>query len=377
MAIPTLLVFAGGLGDEGPERLVRVAQEAATLDLLDRAIASGGFDRVILATDSGDLAAMAPAGVVVEVGGTPFHFGRSLRALVERHRISHPFYFGGASAPLMPAQDLAALAARAGQLDRRAIANNLFSCDWIGFAPPSALATIPLPEQDNPLGLLLRDQAGYEVVTPPRSAATLFDIDTPTDLLILANHPAAGPRARAAVVAMGLDDQRLRAAMAVMTDYRAELLVAGRVGSPIWAYLEAETACRVRLFSEERGMRSHGREARGEARTILGHYLAAVGPERFFESLAELGNAALIDTRVLFHHFHLDLSAADRFNSDLGRPDEIENPFVRAFTRAALAAPIPVVLGGHSLVAGGLWAAVEGAWWRKDPPTLDACTSGR
>jgi hypothetical protein len=51
-------------------------------------------------------------------------------------------------------------------------------------------------------------------------------------------------------------------------------------------------------------------------------------------------------------------SPADRFNSDLRRPNDIADSFLRNFTAAALAAPIPVVLGGHSLVSGGLLALI-------------------
>ena len=57
-------------------------------------------------------------------------------------------------------------------------------------------------------------------------------------------------------------------------------------------------------------------------------------------------------------------SAADRFYSDLRQPEKISDPWVRRFTEAAIEAPIPVVLGGHSLVSGGLYALVEAAWAR-------------
>ena len=42
------------------------------------------------------------------------------------------------------------------------------------------------------------------------------------------------------------------------------------------------------------------------------------------------------------------------------------DPVVRDLTAAARAAPIPVVLGGHSLVAGGIWALAEAAWLARD-----------
>ena len=52
-------------------------------------------------------------------------------------------------------------------------------------------------------------------------------------------------------------------------------------------------------------------------------------------------------------------SKLDRFNSDLHRWEEVDDPFLRRFTQAAAQAQIPVVLGGHSVVAGGLMALIE------------------
>jgi hypothetical protein len=52
-------------------------------------------------------------------------------------------------------------------------------------------------------------------------------------------------------------------------------------------------------------------------------------------------------------------SRADRFASDLYQVDAIEDPWLRAFTRAAKEAPIPILLGGHNVVSGGLYAIAE------------------
>jgi hypothetical protein len=109
-------------------------------------------------------------------------------------------------------------------------------------------------------------------------------------------------------------------------------------------------------------MEAGGRAERGEARSLLGFYLEEVGPRRFFQALGELADLALLDSRVLFAHLGRRPTAADRFWSDLLRPEEVEDPQVREFTSAAKEAPLPVVLGGHSLVAGGLYALVELAW---------------
>ena len=111
-------------------------------------------------------------------------------------------------------------------------------------------------------------------------------------------------------------------------------------------------------------MRASGRQARGEVRSLLGYYLDAVGLEPFFVALATMAQAFLLDSRVLFAHRGLWPSAADRFHSDLRQPEQIVDPFVRDLTAAAMAAPVPVIMGGHSLVSGGMYALVEAAWAR-------------
>ncbi|MFQ6033930.1 MAG: hypothetical protein ACE5KR_03615, partial [Candidatus Bipolaricaulia bacterium] len=159
-----------------------------------------------------------------------------------------------------------------------------------------------------------------------------------------------------------LDPTLLERALDYLTDREATLLIAGRVPSYAWRYLEEETACQVRVFSEERGMEASGRAERGETRSLLGLLLEEVGPARFFRALGELADLVLLDSRVLFAHLGLRPTTTDRFWSDLFRPEEIEDPSVKEFTAQALEAPVPIVLGGHSLVAGGLYALVELAW---------------
>ena len=75
------------------------------------------------------------------------------------------------------------------------------------------------------------------------------------------------------------------------------------MSSKTLAYLEKESACRTRVFSEERGMRADGRMERGEVRSLLGMHMQAVGMERFFqEVLPELGQAAFLDDRAIWVH---------------------------------------------------------------------------
>ncbi len=357
------------------ERLMAGAQAALTLDLLETAQSAGVFDGYILVTDIPELAALAPPWVTVEQNADDFHFGERLRDLVARYAIERPFYLGGGSGPLLTADSLAEMADRLAHAESLVLTNNRFSADLVAFTPGSALERIDLPATDNPLPGLLRNQAGLEVIELPRTTALSFDVDTPTDFIVLRLHPQIGHNTRAFLDGLALNDARLREAMMLFTNPDAEVVIAGRAPSQIVAYMQTETACRERFIIEERGMQAAGRDRPGAVRSILGHYLEAVGMERFFSTLATLGQAVFLDTRVLFYHLGLDPSAEDRFASDLGLWETIAEPTVRAFTRAALHAPVPVVLGGHSLVAGGLMALVDAAWLEHDRLTGKALPS--
>ena len=92
---------------------------------------------------------------------------------------------------------------------------------------------------------------------------------------------------------------RIEAASDIFTQRQGQAVISGRVNSRTMAYLERESACRTRVFSEERGMRADGRMERGEVRSLLGMQMQAVGMERFFqEVLPDLGQAAFLDDRV-------------------------------------------------------------------------------
>jgi hypothetical protein len=213
---------------------------------------------------------------------------------------------------------------------------------------------------------LLHDQAGLPVEALPRSINTLLDIDTPTALCVLALYGRTGPRLARLLSVLDLNLTSYRRVMDCVIDRTRTLLVAGRVGSHTWQYLERNTACRVRLYAEERGMQADGREAAGLVRSLLGYYIEAVGLQRAFATIADLADGACIDARVLSAHARSTPSRADRFNSDLGHADLIRDRMLHDLTAVAQAAPLPVLLGGHALVSGGLMALVQAAWDEHD-----------
>lgn len=363
-ADPALVVFEGGRAAGYWEKRLQQVRRAAVQDLLARAGQAQCFDPVVLVTDDAEwgqaLQAEAPGLVVWRTGATPFHFGRCLKDVVASLGLERVLYMGGGAAPLASPALLARLAAAGavpeGAAPGRLVANNLYSADIVGFAPAlAALESIDLPAEDNILAWRLHQQAGLPVAPAPDSLALHLDIDTPAELAVLALAPQTGPCTRAALARWSeLPLARYRQLMAAFQDEWAEVSIWGRVGSKTWGFLDRHTRCRLRVFSEERGMKALGRDASGQAVSFLGYLMDEIGPSAFFRRFGQASQALAVDTRVLFAHRRLVLPAEERFLSDLGLWQEIRTPWLRDFTRAATEAPLPVLLGGHSLVAGGL-----------------------
>lgn len=379
---PTLVVFQGGAFDSvSPlELLVIQVQQAATVDILTKAAESGAFERAILVTEYDELAAvittlpsMGPGGLplVVEVTRTGnFHFGQRLSDLCRRHGLERVVYVGGASMPLATPAMLADLAAAVGGEGQCVTSNNLFSADVVAFYPAAALERIVLPATDNDLAWQLHFKAGLPYAPMPRTLASQFDIDTPTDIATLWLAGRSEPLSRLLgddirTAMEGITEVAPRLARATelvyeqMATLRAQVLFAGRVSSQVWRRLEVNLPCQTRVISEERGMRASGREERGEVVSLLGLYADIGGAKGLVEAIERTCDAALIDSRVLFAHRGLRVSSADRFASDALQYEEIGEPWVREFTEAVASARMPIMLGGHSLVAGGAWALSE------------------
>ncbi len=219
------------------------------------------------------------------------------------------------------------------------------------------LADLPDLDTDNALPRWL---AGQGVTVADRRGAWRLgvDIDTAPDLVLLggrwARHLAPADRERV--------ERRLAAIRAAAADPLAELLVAGRTSASTIAWLETATASRTRVLVEERGLRTVAAGQRPPA-SVLGELLERDGPGSLGRHLARLADAAVIDSRVLFaHRLGADERGwpplEDRAASDLLLPERVADPWLRALTEAARDAPIPVVLGGHTLVGPGLRLAL-------------------
>jgi hypothetical protein len=271
---------------------------------------------------------------------------------------------GSGAAPLATAADHRELVRVAGGPSGRAVANSRFSADVIAIAGADRLAALPDVRSDNGIPRWLADEAGFRVADLRGRWRLQVDIDSPLDAFLVAPAATAALLTRAGVSSEAVG-AALAAVAAVSGDRTAELVVAGRSSAGGLAWLERRTASRTRALIEERGFRTRP-DGQRPVRSILGLLLDRDGPAAFGDRLMELGDAAVVDTRVLLAHRLGSYerrwpTAEDRFASDLLLAERIADPWLGALTASARDAAIPIVLGGHSLVGPGLRLALRSA----------------
>jgi len=361
--VSAFLIFFGRGGSSDIEQQLDKVKLAIGAVVLGRA-ADAGFSRLYAVTNDDEAAAAfrAKGAAILPARTEPFHFGQELSRIVHEKKLDRVCTIGAGAGALLQTSELRALREDLESSEAVVLSNNSYSADLVAFTPASALDAIDLPATDNPLPRRLHQQAGLSSRQLAKSAATLLDVDTPTDAALLARHPKCPPELRSLPAWQDILAGRIEALMRLVTTPDKELLVAGRVGAPVWTFIETQTACRVRMLAEERGMQAAGRDASGEARSALGFLYEKIGPSEFFARMQELCDGMLFDTLVLFAHLGWRPGAAERFASYLFMADRIQAKPLREFTEAARAAPFPLLLGGHTLVSGVLWTMVEAAW---------------
>lgn len=328
-------------------------------------------------------AAVAPLPFRSAAGREAFHWGRWFTAAARDALSDAPGavdaigYAGGGALALLPDDDLDALLA---PIPGEVVANNRFSADAFVVAGElgTALDALEPCDTDNAAPRRLED-AGFSVRDLGEAPWSRFDVDTTLDLALLRlatrlsgtrrlDPSAAGFLEMARLPGGGsLEVPHLAAIGEVMRDRDAELVVAGRVPAATWRELETETACRVRCLVEERGMRS-SRQPDRPPRSILAALMVRSSPADLVSELARLGDAVVLDTRVLMAAVAGSSDAAawppeeERLASDFGDATRIGTPWLRDLVEAAHGASVPFLLGGHALVSDGLRLIVAAAW---------------
>ncbi len=313
----------------------------------------------------------------------PFHWGRwfveSARSLLASAEgpVDAIGYAGGGALCLL---DDASLDVLLSPIPGEVVANNRFSADAFVAAGDveAALEVLLACETDNAAPRRLSD-AGFALRDLGAAPWSRFDVDTTMDLALLrlaTRLPGKRPldtSVRSFLEMARLPGDRalevphLEGIGAVIRNRGAELVVAGRVPASTWLELETDTACRLRCLVEERGMRS-SRDPDSHPRSILAALMDRSSPAELIGELARLGDAVVLDSRVLMASVAGSSDASvwppeeERFASDFGDHARIATPWLRELTEAAAHASVPFLFGGHALVSDGLRLIVAAAW---------------
>ncbi len=328
--------------------------------------------------------AVAPLAPTDPSPGERFHWGRwfsagARAALAAAERDRRPVdALGYAGAGSLALADDAMLDALTSPVRGEVVGNNRYSADAFVVAGDLGAAIVALEQcpSDN-LAVRCLEAARFTERDLSASPWSRFDVDTPLDLALLrlATRLPAARRPEGVVAAFlemaalpggrSLEIPHLAEVGDVLRDREAQVVVAGRIPSSAWAYLETESACRVRCFIEERGMRAAPAHA---PRSLLADWVTRLGPADLINELATLGDAVILDSRVLMAALAGSSDAAawppeeERFASDFGDATPIATPWLAELTAAAAGSHVPIVLGGHALVSDGLRILVDAAW---------------
>lgn len=328
--------------------------------------------------------AVAPLTPADPPAGERFHWGRwfgagARAALAAAERRRRPVdALGYAGAGSLALADDVMLDALISPARGEVVGNNRYSADAFVVAGDlgAAIAALEQCGSDN-LAVRCLEAARFTERDLSTSPWSRFDVDTPLDLALLrlATRLPSSRRPEGVLAAFmematlpggrSLEIPHLAKVGEVLRDREAQVVVAGRIPSSAWAYLETESACRVRCFIEERGMRAAPDHA---PRSLLADWVTRLGPADLIGELATLGDAVILDSRVLMAALAGSSDTdtwppeEERFASDFGDAGPINTPWLAELTAAAAASPVPVVLGGHALVSDGLRILVDAAW---------------
>lgn len=349
----TVLLF-----DRGGRDLISRVRTASAKHVVGKLQGAPGVERIVVATATPEAWEDCPC-VLAQDPPEGWHFGARFTALLAAYKPERVLYLASGAGLLFSDADWHRLLTK--ELpEPYAVLNNFYSTDLALMAPPWS---IPDLSRDNPLGMRLW-QAGYACYELPRCAATQLDIDTPGELQILALHPDLSEEVREALAEV--PTERAKALLEAIVDPEAEVVLIGRVSGHLLRFLDEEAACRFRVLSEERGMEASGRAERGAVLSFLGVWAERVGPRAVVRALERLGDVVVWDIRVLMGHLGVWPPPEERYACDLLQEERVSDPRLRELVQACAESSTPFLLGGHSLVSGGMYLAVELAWRGKD-----------
>jgi len=357
------IIFHPPEGSSEVEQMVASGREASSCDLVQSLQPLISTIVVVCSPGSSTVFQSLGVHVIAIDDAEEFHFGETLKRVIREYNLESVVYFGSGSGTLLTAAHLEDIVSFAERTETAALFNNFYSCDFAAFTDTSSLLQLPLPEKDNGIGFLLAD-SGVNCHNLPRTLASQFDLDTPIDLLLLKAAGRGGPRLHEFLSRQSFDHSSLQQVSDCLIERTSLVYLVGRVSPITWQAFERQVACRTAGMIEGRGMKAYA----NRQPPVLSSLFREDGFAAFFDALENSADAAIIDSRPLLARNGALPSPHERFSSDLYRISELRDPVWIEFTQQVLSCSIPILLGGHSLVSGGLYLLSEICWKERNLP---------
>lgn len=295
-----------------------------------------------------------------------FHFGQRLAGLIDRYAPDGALCFGGGSAPLL---DQAAIGMLVGLIGRAqdgsgsvppqiALTNSRARSGWV--AVSDARAALPVIRQtasSDDLAGALHDSGECEVrVLSSMRPATGLDIEATADLAILARHPGVQPALRGVIQSYALDT--LPAVDRLITICRRPqqaLMLIGRVSPGGWQALGRAARCQVLTIAEPELYP----DVPPRTRSTVAPWVRARWWDGFFADLGLSCDGIVFDNRPVLQALGLRAALEEIQAVDFPGREPIDQLLLRDLRAAADHAPLPILMGGRSLVTGGLYVLAE------------------
>ena len=186
----------------------------------------------------------------------------------------------------------------------------------------------------------------------PVSLGSVFDIDTPNDFAILSKITNNSGNIGNYISNSIFKNIDLNKFIKVLSSKSSEIFVYGRI-NPLNLYMaEKNIPCKIRFLSEERGLKIRGKASS----SLLKYFFKSENFDNLFKLFENICDGGIFDTRIIFSLFAGEYEQEDVYLSDMKIWQKIKNPFIKFFTKKIAESKIPIILGGHSVVNGGLMA---------------------
>ena len=155
------VIFEGGIDSSPLDLQMREFRNILALDLLGKCTRNERIHQTVLVTNHDGLvgqAGMYPVQIFRTEQNEPFHFGRTLQEVCRWFGFHKVITFSGASVPLMTEAELEHIVEQLAKSENTVISNNPQSADVVAFSPVAVLEQVHLPNIDNPLPWILKEE---------------------------------------------------------------------------------------------------------------------------------------------------------------------------------------------------------------------------